>query len=193
LIPAAATAACARTGLGVRIGRGYHRSVTNHTPSVAPDGDPAPGGDALLRSLAETVTVDGTDQLATREKAVPWLRAAGLLPDDAVLSGSEHSALLRLRDALRDTMAVRASFQPDPDAVARLTRALADGRLVVTVQPDGKSALASSARAPYSNAVAAIAIAVAKAWLPAPGYPGQGRAGNVSASFVLYAWVCERA
>jgi len=167
---------------------------------VAPDGDPAPVGPisnsgALLRSLAETVTVDGTDQLATREKAVPWLRAAGLLPDDAVLSGSEHGALLRLRDALRDTMAVRASFQPDPDAVARLTRALADGRLVVTVQPDGKSALASSARAPYSNAVAAIAIAVANAWLPARlGNRGPGpRAGMSAPRSCFYAWVCERA
>jgi hypothetical protein len=148
--------------------------VTNHTPSVASDGDPAPGGPlsdsgALLRSLAETVTVDGTDQLATREKAVPWLRAAGLLPEDATLSGSEHGALLRLRDALRDTMAARASFLPEADAAARLTRALADGRLVVTVQPDGKAALASSARAPYSSAVAVIAIAVATAWLPAAG------------------------
>ncbi|HTR96052.1 MAG TPA: ABATE domain-containing protein [Trebonia sp.] len=174
--------------------------MTDHTPSVAPDGDPAPVGPisnsgALLRSLAETVTVDGTDQLATREKAVPWLRAAGLLPDDAVLSGSEHGALLRLRDALRDTMAVRASFQPDPDAVARLTRALADGRLVVTVQPDGKSALASSARAPYSNAVAAIAIAVANAWLPARlGNRGPGpRAGMSAPRSCFYAWVCERA
>ena len=136
---------------------------------MAPGGDPAPDGDALLRALAETVTVDGTDQLATREKAVPWLRAAGLLPDDAALSGSEHGALLRLRDALRDTIAARASFLPDTDAAARLSRALADGRLVVTVRPDGKSALASSARAPYSNAVAAIAIAVADAWLPASG------------------------
>lgn len=136
---------------------------------MASDGDPASGGPtsdsgALLRSLAETVTVDGADHLATREKAVPWLRAAGLLPEDAVLSGSEHGALLRLRNALRDAMAARASFLPEPDAAARLTKALADGRLVVTVQPDGKAALASSARAPYSNAVAAIAIAVADAW-----------------------------
>jgi len=198
LIPAATAGPVARTGIGPRNGRRYHRSVTNHTPSVAPDGDPAPGGPvpdsgALLRSLAETVTVDGTDQLATREKAVPWLQAAGLLPDDAVLSGSEHSALLRLRDALRDTMAVRASFQPDPDAAARLTRALADGRLVVIVQPDGKSALASSARAPYSNAVAAIAIAVADAWLPVSGQPGPDLPGNVCAQFVFYAEVYGRA
>ena len=138
LIPAVATGACGAPGSACANGHDYHRSVTNHTPSVAPDGDPAPGGPvpdsgALLRSLAETVTVDGTDQLATREKAVPWLRAAGLLPEDAVLSGSEHGALLRMRDALRDAMAARASFQPDPDTAARLTKALADGRLVVTV------------------------------------------------------------
>jgi hypothetical protein len=121
----------------------------------------APG---LLRSLAGTVADDGTDLLATREEAVPWLRVAGLLPEDAIISGSEHAALLRLRDALRDVLAARASGAADPDATARLTRALADGRLVVTVSPAGQAVLASSARASYSNTVAAIAIAVAGAW-----------------------------
>ena len=50
----------------------------------------------------------------------------------------------------------------DSDASGRLSRALADGRLVVTVTPGGSVRLASSARAPYSGAVAAIAIAVAE-------------------------------
>src|SRR6202034_3009284 len=111
-----------------------------------------------------TLTADGSDLLGTREEAVPWLRAAGLLPDDAIISGSEHAALLRLRDALRDVFAARAAGVVASDASARLTRALADGRLVVTVSPAGAAVLASSARASYSNAVAAIAIAVAKAW-----------------------------
>jgi hypothetical protein len=142
--------------------RRYHLNVTDHTPSVASDG--APAGPGLLGSLAGTVTADGTDLLGTREDAVPWLRSAGLLPGDAVISGSEHGALLRLRDALRDVLAARASGAADPDATARLTRALADGRLVVTVSPAGAAVLASSARASYSNAVAAIAIAVAQAW-----------------------------
>jgi hypothetical protein len=118
----------------------------------------------LVGSLAATVTDDGTDLLGTREEAVPWLRAAGLLPEDAIISGSEHGALLRLRDALRDVLAARASGVAAPDATARLTRALADGRLVVTVSPAGAAVLASSARASYSNTVAAIAIAVAEAW-----------------------------
>jgi hypothetical protein len=137
--------------------------VTDHTPPVA-SGSAALGGQALLESLAGTLTADGTDLLVTREEAVPWLRAAGLLPDDAVISGSEHGALLRLRDALRDVFAARASGAADPDATARLTRALADGRLVVTVSPAGTAVLASSARASYSNTVAAIAITVAAAW-----------------------------
>jgi putative stress-induced transcription regulator len=131
---------------------------------VSSTADAGPGRPGLLRSLASTVTSDGADLLGTREEAVPWLRAAGLLPDDAVISGSEHGALLRLRDALRDVVAARASGAADPDATARLTRALADGRLVVTVSPAGTAVLASSARANYSNAVAAIAIAVAQAW-----------------------------
>jgi hypothetical protein len=137
--------------------------VSNHTPSVA-TGEFALGGETLLRSLAATVTDDGTDLLETRETAVPWLRKQGLLPNDAVLTGSEHGALLRLRDALRDTLAVRDAAGVEADPGARLTRALADGRLVVTVSPAGQTGLASSARATYSNLVAAVAIAVAQAW-----------------------------
>jgi hypothetical protein len=126
--------------------------------------DPASGSEALLASLTGTVTADGTDLLETREGAVPWLRGAGLLPADAALSGSEHGALLRLRDALRDVAMVRSAAGADEDAAARLTRALADGRLVVTASAQGAAGLASSARAPYSNLVAAVAIAVAVAW-----------------------------
>lgn len=137
--------------------------MTNNTPYVVA-GESALGGEALLRSLAGTLANDGTDLLGTREDALPWLRAAGLLPADATLTGSEHGALLRLRDALRDTLAVRAADGAEADPAARLTRALADGRLVVTVSPAGAAGLASSARASYSNLVAAIAIAVATSW-----------------------------
>lgn len=136
----------------------YHLCVTTPTE------DPALTDEALLLALTGTVTGDGPDQLAAREEAVPWLRQAGLLPADGVLSGSEHNALLRLRDALRDVLAVRAAGGTGTDATARLTRALADGRLVVTLSPTGAAGLASSARAPYSNLVAAVAVAVANAW-----------------------------
>ena len=128
----------------------YDRSVTTPAPS-------------LIQSLADTAR-SGADLLASRESAADWLRAAGLLPADADanLTGSEHGALLRLRDSLRDVLVARADRRHDADAAARLTRALADGRLVVTVDPAGASGLASSARATYSNLVAAIAIAVAE-------------------------------
>ena len=138
--------------------------MTDHTPSVSSATDAEHGGQGLLGSLAGTVTADGVDLLGTREEAVPWLRAAGLLHNDAIISGSEHGALLRLRDALREVLAARTTGVAAPDATARLTRALADGRLVVTVSPAGETVLASSARASYSNAVAAIAIAVAESW-----------------------------
>jgi hypothetical protein len=133
--------------------------VTNHTSEA-----PAVRGAVLLQLLAETVTANGTDVLGTREDAVPWLRGAGLLPADAALSHSEHSALLRLRDALRDVAALRDAGGTGTDAAGRLTRALADGRLVVTVSPAGAAVLASSARASYSNLVAAVAVAVAETW-----------------------------
>jgi hypothetical protein len=110
----------------------------------------------LLRSLADA-------NLDDREDAVDWLRAAGLLAQDAEITNSEHGALLRLREALRDVLAVRGAGKTDPEPAARLSRALADGRLVVTITSQGAPKLASSARAPYSSAVAAIAIAVAEA------------------------------
>jgi hypothetical protein len=138
--------------------------VTVPNLSATPAGR-APAANALnlITSLADT-TRASADPLATREDAVGWLRAAGLLPaEDATLSGSEHGALLRLRDSLRDVLAARSERRPDADAAARLTRALADGRLIVTVDPAGTAGLASSARAVYSNLVAAIAIAVARA------------------------------
>ena len=137
---------------------------------TVPDLSATPAGRAsaadalnLITSLADT-TRASADPLATREDAAGWLRAAGLLPaENATLSGSEHGALLRLRDSLRDVLAARSQRRPDADAAARLTRALADGRLIVTVDQAGTAGLASSARAVYSNLVAAIAIAVARA------------------------------
>jgi hypothetical protein len=114
----------------------------------------------LVQSLVASAGPDG-DPLGSREDAIGWLHDNGLLADDDEITNSEHNALLRLREALRDVRATRAAGRNDPEAAARLSRALADGRLVVTVMPDGSVRLASSARAPYSSAVAAIAIAVA--------------------------------
>jgi len=129
----------------------YDRSVTTPAPN-------------LIQSLADTAR-SGADLLASRDDANAWLRAAGLLPADteATLTNSEHGALLRLRDSLREVLAARADRRRDAEAAARLTRALADGRLVVTLDPAGTAGLASSARATYSNLVAAIAIAIAEA------------------------------
>jgi len=135
----------------------------------------APGSLRLIQSLAEP----GTDLLRTREEAAAWLRTAGLLPAEAALSNSEHAALLRLREAVRDVLAAHADGREDPEAAARLTKALAEGRLVVTVDPASTVRLASAARASYPSVVAAVAVAIAESaaagtWLrlkscPAPG------------------------
>jgi hypothetical protein len=127
----------------------------------------------ILRSFASTVAAepdaDDADVLATRERAIPWLRAQGLMPADAVLTGSEYGALLRLREALRDALAAHADghssdgHSADPEIAARLTRALADGRLVVTITDAGPVRLATAARSVYPSIVAAIAVAIAEA------------------------------
>ena len=123
----------------------------------------APATDIAVRVTDAAAPAAGSDSLATRDSAADWLHDAGLLPAETGLSGSEHSALLRLRDALREVLADRAAGRTNPDAAARLTRALADGRLVVTVNDDGSVKLASSARSPYPSVVAAIAVAIADA------------------------------
>jgi predicted RNA-binding Zn ribbon-like protein len=138
--------------------------VTGSHPSAVPahSTDPAAGPLHLIQSFANTLSSDpDVDRLATREEAAAWLRAAALLPDEAGLSNSEHAALLRLRASIRDVLAAHTAGRADGDAAARLTKALADGRLVVTVDPASTVRLATAARASYPNLVAAIAIAVA--------------------------------
>ena len=124
--------------------------------------DPAPGPLQLLQSLADTLTADPqADLLSTREDAAAWLRTAGLLAADAGLSNSEHAALIRLRDAVRDVFAAQAGGRQNAAAAARLTRTLAEGRLVVIVDADGTVRLANAARSSYPGIVAAFAVAIA--------------------------------
>jgi Putative stress-induced transcription regulator len=138
------------------------------SPSGTPGSRDAAAALRMLQSFAATVSAgpgpDDDDVLATRERAIPWLRAQGLMPADAMLTGSEHGALLRLRDALRDALAAHASGGgASPEIAARLTRSLADGRLVVTITDAGSVKLATAARSVYPSIVAAIAVAIAEA------------------------------
>jgi predicted RNA-binding Zn ribbon-like protein len=116
----------------------------------------------LIQVFANTLGGSpATDQLGTREEAAAWLRAAGLLAAEAGLSNSEYAALLRLRDSIRDVLAAHTGGRENADAAARLTKALADGRLVLTVDAASAVELASAARSSYPNLVADIAVAIA--------------------------------
>ncbi|MGH3173078.1 MAG: ABATE domain-containing protein [Streptosporangiaceae bacterium] len=66
--------------------------------------------------------VEGVSQPGTREEAAAWLRTAGLLPTEAGLSNSEHAALLRLRESMRDVLAAHTAGREDA-AAARLCSA----------------------------------------------------------------------
>ena len=126
--------------------------------------DHASGPLRLVQSFANTLSAEpGADLLGTREQAAAWLRAAALLPAEAGLSNSEHAALLRLRESVRAVLAAHRERREDPEAAARLTKALAEGRLVVTVDATSTVRLASAARASYASVVAAIAVAIADA------------------------------
>jgi Putative stress-induced transcription regulator len=127
-------------------------------PAPSRAGVPRPGASMnsdqdLIKSLAEA------GALSTREEAAAWLHSAGLLAAEAGLTNSEHAALLRLREAVQAMLAARAGGRQDAEAAARLTRALADGRLVLTVDATGAPELASAARSSYPAIVAAFAIA----------------------------------
>ncbi|HWG13363.1 MAG TPA: ABATE domain-containing protein [Streptosporangiaceae bacterium] len=122
--------------------------------------------DSLQAVLVFAATADGDsgpDALASRDEAAAWLRSAGWLAEDAGLSNSEHAALLRLRNAVGDTLAAPAGTPEAADAAARLTRSLSEGRLVVTAGPGGTVELATAARASYPSVVAAVAVAIAHA------------------------------
>lgn len=142
----------------------YHRIVSDPDFSTVPAGgsDSAPGPLRLIQSFASTLSADpDMDLLRIREEAAAWLHTAALLPAEAGLTTSEHAALLRLRESIRDVLAAHTDGRQDAAAAARLTRALADGRLVLTVGPASTVQLASAARASYPNLVAAVAIAIA--------------------------------
>lgn len=139
----------------------YHRIVP--APETPADGGiSAPVPLDSVQALANTLGPGGdADLLRTRDDATAWLRATALLPPEAGLSSSEHGALLRLRESLRDVLAAHADGQRDALAAAALTKALADGRVVVTVDAASSVGLASAARASYSGLVAVLAVAIA--------------------------------
>ena len=116
-----------------------------------------------MQSFANTLgAVAGGDLLATREQAVPWLRDAGLMPADAVVTGSEHARCCGYGTRCATPSPRTRPGSADADAAARLTRGLADGRLVTTITPDGAVKLATAARSVYPSIVAAIAVAIAE-------------------------------
>lgn len=124
------------------------------------------GSLALIQSFADT------REIASREQAVAWLREQGLLAADAGLMNSEYNALVRLRQALNDVLAAQSDGREDADAGARLTKGLADGRLVVTVDAKATVELTTAARASYPTIVASLAVAIARS-AAADRWPGR--------------------
>jgi predicted RNA-binding Zn ribbon-like protein len=119
-----------------------------------------------VQAFVNTVSLrtGSADLLGDRPAAVGWFRAAGVLPaDPVVVTTSENANLLRLREALRTVLVARTDGRRDDAAAAALTRAFADGRIVLTVDTEGAAHWATAARAPYPSMVAAIAIAIAEA------------------------------
>ena len=123
--------------------------MSEPNPSVVPADRGKPASDPLhlVLSFANTLSADpDVDHLRTREEAAAWLHTAALLPAEAGVTNSEHAALLRLRQSISDVLAAHTAGREDAEAAARLTKALADGRLVLTVDAASKVQLASAAQ-----------------------------------------------
>jgi hypothetical protein len=129
----------------------HQESRTQHSADLVDTGL------ALIQSFADT------GELETREQAGSWLRERELLAADAGLMNSEYNALVRLQRALNDVLKAHAEGREDADAATRLTKGLADGRLVATVDATATVELTTAARASYPTIVAALAVAIARA------------------------------
>src|ERR1700761_4013882 len=136
---------------------------TSVMPSTHQESRTQHPADPLTEALTLIQEFAGTAEIATREQAVPWLRQQGLLPADAGLMNSEYNALVRLQQALKDVLAAQADGREDADAAARLTKGLADGRLVVAIGTKFAVELTTAARASYPTIVASLAVAIARA------------------------------
>jgi predicted RNA-binding Zn ribbon-like protein len=142
-------------------------SITDIPTAVAdPAGrKPAPGRLGVVQAFLNTVPLrtGGPDLLGDRRAAIGWFRAVGILPTDpVVVTSSEHANLLRLRELLRAVLMTRTAGRRDEPTAANLTRAFADGRLVLTVDAGAGAHWKTAARAPYPSMVAGIAIAIAE-------------------------------
>src|ERR1700753_3367340 len=141
---------------------------TSVVPSIHQESRNQHSADLVDTGLALIQSFAGTRELETREQAVSWLREQELLAADAGLMNSEYNALVRLQRALNDVLKAQAEGREDADAATRLTKGLAEGRLVATVRVppvDAKATveLTPAARASYPTIVAGLAVAIARA------------------------------
>ena len=100
-------------------------------------------------SRARSATIPAPTRWVLGKTRRPGCTPRACCPPKAGLTNSEHAALLRTREALRDVLAAHADGRKDAAAAERLTRALAEGRLVVIVDTASTVRLASAARASY--------------------------------------------
>jgi len=125
---------------------------------------PAPGSLRLVQALVNTLNAEtGRDLLGTAAEAARWLTAARLMPVGSRLTGAEHGALVKLREAIRQVLSGHTERRRDPEAASRLTTALAACRLTLAVDPVGGARLVSADHDPFSRVIGGVAVAIAEA------------------------------
>ena len=125
---------------------------------------PAPGSLRLVQALVNTLNAEnGRDLLGTAAEAAGWLATARLMPAGSRLTGAQHGALLELREAIRQVLSAHTDRRDDPEAVGRLTMALAPCRLTLAIDESGGVRLASADHDPFGRAIGGVAVAIAEA------------------------------
>jgi predicted RNA-binding Zn ribbon-like protein len=118
----------------------------------------------LVQALVNTLNAEaGRDLLGTAAEAARWLTTARLMPAGSRLTGTEYSALVELREAIRQVLSGHTDRRHDPEAASRLTMALAVCRLALAVDPVGGACLVSADHDPFSRVIGGVAVVIAEA------------------------------
>jgi predicted RNA-binding Zn ribbon-like protein len=129
---------------------------------LEPGGRPkAPGRLALLQRFINSHNHDfprDWDRLGTPAQAQAWLRETRLVAPDERITQADAAGLRELREALRALAIANRGGPLDATAIALVRRAAARAPLRITLQDDGRTALAPGASGAHGAVATLLGI-----------------------------------